>query len=181
MDRKEFLKACGTGLCACAAACFVPAAAAEPPAEDWRVKFVKERYGKLITALSEKMDDAVLSDVLHQVGSYCSGTMHEALAKYRGDPDGFAAYIKSFGSGDRFSYDAATKTVLATSEDRTDCICPLIGKAYTPKVACNCSLGWHQNAWQQIFQKKVEVALKDSVLRGGKRCTLEIKVLDEAI
>ena len=65
-----------------------------------------------------------------------------------------------------------------SSPERTDCFCPLISVAQnTPPVACQCSLGWQQHTWETLLQKKVRVELKESVLRGGKRCVFEIRVL----
>lgn len=45
----------------------------------------------------------------------------------------------------------------------------------------NCSLGWQQHTWETLLQKKVSVDLKESVLRGGKRCVFEIHVSEQAI
>jgi predicted hydrocarbon binding protein len=61
------------------------------------------------------------------------------------------------------------------SPERTECWCPL-NCAKTPNVVCNCSLGWQQHTWETLLQKKVKVELKESVLRGGKRCVFEIRV-----
>lgn len=183
VDRKEFLRTCAGGLCACAAACVTaPAAgAAIAPAEDWRVPFVKERYAKLMNVLLDKMGEKDLTATLHEVGGYCASTFGAALQKYRGDVDGFINFIKNDGSGDLPIYDRERNVIIATSQERTDCICPLIGlSAKTPTVVCNCSMGWHQYAWETLLQKKVRVELKESVLRGGKRCTLEIHILEQA-
>ncbi len=177
MDRKQFLRSCAGGLCACMASC-VPVKAAEKQVEDWRVAFVKTRYAKLLDVLSSKMDDDALAATLRELGGFCASTFDPQIKEHRGDVEGFAAYIKSLGAGDLFSYDRQRNMVIATSEERDDCICPLIGKAYkTPGVVCNCSSGWHQYAWQALLQKKVQVALKESALRGGKHCRLEIQVL----
>ena len=66
------------------------------------------------------------------------------------------------------------------SPERTECFCPLNG-ANAAEQACNCSLGWQQHTWETFFQKKVRVDLKESVLRGGKRCVFEIHVSDVAV
>jgi hypothetical protein len=41
-------------------------------------------------------------------------------------------------------------------------------------------LGWQQHTWETLLQKKVTVELKESVLRGGKRCIFEIRVQNTA-
>jgi hypothetical protein len=41
-------------------------------------------------------------------------------------------------------------------------------------------LGWHQYAYETILGKKVTVKLKESIVRGGKRCVFEARVLEQA-
>lgn len=179
MDRKEFLKSCAGGLCACAAAGFVPveevSAAETAKKDDWRLPFVKRRYGKMLQVLSTKMDEKSLNDTLYQVGTHCSSLGDEWIKKYRGDFDGFCKSIKNGVSGDTVTYDREKGILTMASDERTECFCPLVG-ADTPNVVCNCSLGWQQHTWETFFQKKVKVELKESVLRGGKRCVFEIQV-----
>ena len=84
-------------------------------------------------------------------------------------------------SGDNITYDWDKGVITMASDERTDCFCPLISRFnHTPKVACNCSLGWQKHTWETLLQKKVKVELKESVLRGGKRCVFEIHVLEQA-
>jgi predicted ArsR family transcriptional regulator len=185
MDRKEFLKTCAGGLCACTAACFaapaqaVAAEAAKP--EDWRLPFVKKRYAKLLDILSDKMSDEEMNSALHELGGYCSSLGDQTLEKYRGDVDGYSAYMRNTASGDIITYDREKGVITMTTDERADCFCPLNGvAAKTPGVVCNCSLGWQQHTWETLLQKKVRVELKEAVLRGGKRCTFEIHILEQA-
>jgi predicted ArsR family transcriptional regulator len=180
MDRKEFLKSCAGGLCACAAAC-LPATteAAEAVKEDWRWNFLKKRYAKLLSLLSETMGEATLKQTLFKVGTFCSAEYDSMLARYRGDVEGFAEHIRNTSSGDIVTYDRERGVITMTSPERTDCFCPLNGVgAKTPGVVCNCSLGWQQHSWESVLQKKVRVELMEAVLRGGKRCTFEIHILE---
>jgi len=181
MDRKQFLKGCAGGLCACAAAACMPGTveAAEAIKEDWRWGFLRRRYAKLIDLLSETMDEETLNQTLFKLGTYCSAEYDGMLAKYRGDVDGFSEQIRQTSSGDIVTYDRERGVVTMTSPDRTDCFCPLNSvKAKTPEAVCNCSLGWQQHSWETVLQKKVRVELKEAVLRGGKRCTFAIHILD---
>ena len=181
MDRKQFLSACTGGLCACALAPVVePAAADAPAAEDCRVPFVKQRYAKLLQVLSDKIGEDKLVETLQELGAFCASTMDDKLAQYHGDVDGFGAFIRKVGAGDLFSWDAERNMVVATTTPRKDCICPLIGIAQkTPAVVCNCSIGWHSYAWPKLLGRKVRVTLKESVIRGGQHCSLEIELLDQ--
>jgi len=37
-------------------------------------------------------------------------------------------------------------------------------------VVCHCTLGWNQRTWEALLERPVRVEVKESVLRGGKRC-----------
>jgi hypothetical protein len=183
MNRKEFLRNCASGLCACAAVNLVPVAslsAAEPvKTEDWRWSFVRHRYAKMLEILSGRMDEKMLNETLHEVGTFCSSTQDEWTIKHRNDIDGYCKSVEQSSSGDHITYDREKGIVTMVSPDRTECWCPL-NCADTPKIVCNCSLGWQQHTWETILQKKVKVELKESVLRGGKRCVFEIRVQNTA-
>ena len=126
------------------------------------------------------MDEKALNEVLFDVGTYCcSSSSDEFLKKYRGDVEGFRQAAKQVGSKDEFTYDRDKGVITMVLENRTDCFCPLISLSKnTPAVACNCSLGFQRHLWETILQKKVKVELKESVLRGGKRCIFEIQIQD---
>jgi hypothetical protein len=180
MNRKEFLKNCVCGVCTCAlAGALAPmaqGAAEAKSAEDWRLHFVKQRYARLLEILSRRMDIDTLNKTLFELGGYCSGLGDETLAKFRGNLDGYRQMVKQSLSGDNITYDWGNGVITMTSDERTDCFCPLISRLdHTPPVACNCSLGWQKHTWETLLQKPVTVELKESVLRGGKRCTFVIR------
>lgn len=182
MDRKQFFSTCAAGLCACAAGSLIPtsslAASETPNPDDWRLRFVKERYAGLLRILSGRMDEKSLNEILHDVGAYCSGLGDQTLVQHRGDFDGFCNLIKRGVSGDDVTWDREKGVITMTSPERSDCFCPLNSRHQnTPPAVCNCSLGWQQHTWETLLQKKVRVELKESVLRGGKRCVFEIHVL----
>ena len=125
------------------------------------------------------MDEKTLNETLFDLGTQCSSLDNGTLKKYRGDLEGYRKLIKQGVSGDTITYDWDKGVITMASDERTDCFCPLISRSTgTPKVACNCSLGWQQHTWETLLQKKVNVELKESVLRGGKRCVFEIHVRD---
>lgn len=179
MDRKGFLRTCAVGFCGCMTANIIsPAslqAADAAPAEDWRFRFVKQRYGKLVEILSNRMDENALNETLYALGEYCSSLGEEWIKAHRGDFDGLCKGIQQGPSGDTVTYDREKDVITMISPERTDCFCPLNG-ANTPKVVCNCSLGWQKHTWETFFGRKVKVELKESVLRGGKRCVFEIHI-----
>lgn len=114
-----------------------------------------------------------------RLGSFCSAEYDETFNKYRGDVEGYAKIVRGSWSGDIITYDRERRVITMTTDERPDCFCPLNSvKAKTPAVVCNCSLGWQAHTWEKITGKKVRVDLKESVLRGGKRCTFEITILE---
>jgi len=183
MNRAEFLKSCSGGLCACVGAGGIvaassPAADAAAPA-DWRLGFVKRRYARLVGILSEKMTEEDLNAALRELGIYCSST-DPRLAEFRENLEGYCAHVRQSASGDEVAFDRERGLITVTSPEREDCFCPLVSKeSHTPGVACNCSLGWHQGTWETVTGKKVEVELRESVLRGGKRCVFKVRVTGE--
>ena len=143
--------------------------------EDWRLRFAKKRYTRLLEILLRRMGEKALGEVLKELGSYCAGLDDERIVKHRGDFEGYCAYIKQSASGDTITKENGVITM--TSGERSACFCPLIGDTPgVPWAACSCSLGWQEHTWQTLLQKPVRVELKESVVRGGKACTFVIKV-----
>lgn len=170
MDRKEFLRGAATGVCACVAAC-MPAIGAEAPKEDWRVGFVKRRHAKFLAALSEHAGDDALKASLQKMGDYCASEGDEQTRKFVGNVDGFSAELAKGGT--KVERDGAT--YITTYEPKGDCFCPFNSlAAKTPGVMCECSAGWAKHNWSMVLKRDVKVALKETVLRGGKVCKVEI-------
>jgi hypothetical protein len=181
MDRIQFLKNCACTLCSCAAAGVIAptslsAEEKKSPEEDWRFSFIKDRYAKLMSILAEQMDEKTLSGILRQLGAHCASRF-PLIQQHKGDIAGFIREFKK-QANEEITYDPEKGIVTVVGPERGDCYCPLIDRHTTPKVICNCSLGWQQHTYETLLGKKVEVSLKESVVRGGKRCTFEIKVLN---
>jgi hypothetical protein len=179
MNRKDFLKSCACGLCACATTSLIPSAdlsAAEAAkTEDWRLPFVKDRYAKLLQILGDKVDEKTMNEILRQLGRNCASTM-PIINQHKGDIEGFITDFKNKYHED-ITYDREKGLITVVGQERSDCVCPLIGiKNKTPKIACNCSLGWQQYVYETILGKEARVELKETVLRGGKRCAFEIRI-----
>lgn len=174
MDRKQFLKTCATGLCACAAACLPKGALAEPAApQDWRLPFVKRRYAKLIGSLSQRMEPAALSATLQELGGFCASELDAKTEVFRGNPQGFIKEAEKNGSV--VSYDPATKTYTSAYDPHGDCFCPFNSlAAKTPAAVCECSVGWTKHTWSIVLNQEAKAKLKEAVLRGGKVCKFEI-------
>jgi len=180
MNRKDFLKNCACGLCTCAAAGLISpatASAAETATkDDWKTPFLKQRFAKLLEILAGRLDEKTLNEILLELGRNCSSSI-AWIKEYHGDPDGYFKRLKQRWNEDA-TCDREKGVITVASAERTDCGCPLMSNRYTPKLACNCSLGWQQQTFETILGGKVRVELKESLLRGGKRCIFEIHVND---
>jgi hypothetical protein len=173
MDRKEFLKGAATGLCACVAACMPAVAAEAPKPEDWRFAFVKKRFAKLLTALGENVDGPALTASLQQMGDFCASEGDGNTRKFVGDVDGFCAEL--IKNGQKVERDDARQIYTMTYDPKGDCFCPFNSVAVkTPGMMCECSAAWARHNWTMVLQRNVKVAIKETVLRGGKVCKFEI-------
>lgn len=183
MNRKQFLNTCVGGACACAVTSVIPSsalAADQPkPAEDWRIPFIKRRYGKLLELLEGQMDESKLNDLLQHLGAYCAMSSSH-LNAHKGDIDGFIKDFKAMANED-ISYDRNSQIVTIVGPERSECFCPLVDTKATTKTVCNCSLGWQKHTYETLLGKKVHVELTESVVRGGKRCTFKVHVSNENV
>jgi hypothetical protein len=180
MERRDFLKsACAAGLCSCAVAGLIAGeeakpASANPPKEDWRIVFGKQRYTKLVSTVAAKVDPKTFSEIIEEVGRFCS---EQGFAKdFVGNLDGYCAEMqKRWGA--KTEIDRARGVVeLAFDVPGGDCACPLLGKGLVPAAACRCSVGAIRHGFTVVMQRAVECELKESALRGDARCSFEIRV-----
>lgn len=179
MNRRNFVRDCTLGACACTAASVLTpiasiAAETAPQPEDWRIGFVKTRYSKLLELLTQRIGPDETGATLRALGRYCAEDLPQ-LKQHVGDVDGF---ITDFceKSGENVTYDRAHSTVTVVGPERGACFCPLVDTHKCPKIVCDCSLGWQQQVYETLFGRPVEVTLKESVVRGGKRCVFEIRL-----
>ncbi len=180
MERRDFLKsACAAGLCSCAVASLVAAdepkpAAEQPPKEDWRVAFGKQRYAKLVSVVAAKVEPATFQAIIEEVGEFCGSSGF--AGKFAGDLDGFLAEVRKRWRAE-VEHDPARGVVrLAFAVPGGDCACPLMGKGLVPAAACQCSVGSIRRMFSLVTQRPAQCDLKESVLAGGSRCAFEIRV-----
>ena len=178
MNRQEFFKTCAGGLCTCAVAGLLgsaPLAAAEKPAaEDWRFPFIQARYAKLLEILSAREGEESLTETLRQLGRFCASKF-PLIEKHKSHVDDFIREFKEM-AGEEVTFDRERGIITVVGAERNDCYCPLASRHCTPKILCACSLGWQQYVYETLLGQPVEVTLKESVLRGGKRCAFEIRL-----
>jgi hypothetical protein len=178
MDRKNFFKsACGLGFCSCIGVGLLSGGnlrAAEEPEIDWKDRFVKYRFAKLIGILDLKLDEKMKNEIIESLGKECS---KEGFAQnYINNPDGFFNEIHNRW-GENAIYNKESGLIRIETPER-DCVCPLVDSKTISKSICQCSVGWQAQTYTTILGKEVKAACVESVIRGGKRCVFEIQILN---
>jgi predicted hydrocarbon binding protein len=189
MDRREAMKqACGMGLCACAGMGLTsgvcnaaetptpaPATAQEEPAWrlQWWLSHGQKQWAKLWELLEAHLDEKTRMDILEQLGRNCARSLGWAK-QHKGNPEGFFEFMNK-RAGERFDYDKDHGVIRITTRER-DCDCRLAKNKLTPPIYCACSIGWQKYVYETIFEKKIDVEVKESVLRGSKRCVFEVRI-----
>ena len=181
MDRKDFLKKISiSGVCACSGLALlttkdVIADDNKKQKEDWRIGFSRTRYSQLMEILEPKVSIEKFNEIIQMLGRYCSSTV-AFIQDYKGDLAGYLKELKRHWNEDSL-VDIEKGIITIASQERTSCVCPLIETEKVSDNVCNCSLGWQQQTFETVLGKKVEVQIKESIIRGGKRCVFEIKIV----
>jgi predicted hydrocarbon binding protein len=186
MNRRDMLKqTCGFGLCACAGPALLsqacPAAETPPaaPPEDtlpklqWWLNHTQKQTAKLWELLATHLDEKTRVSILEQLGRNCAANLKWA-ERYKGDPEGFFQFMNQ-KAGEQFAYDRAKGVITITTRER-DCDCRMVNSRITPPLFCACSIGWQKHTYETILGKTIDAEVKESVLRGAKRCVFEIRI-----
>lgn len=177
MDRINFFKkACGLGICSCIGTELFSGSdlfAAEKQESGWKEGFIKHRFAKLIDILDKSLDEDTKNQIIENLGKECSLT---GFAKdYKNNPEGFFEQILNKW-GEYATYDKENGFIRIETPER-DCVCPLVDSQKISKSICQCSVGWQTQTYNTIFDRNVEAKCTESVIRGGKRCIFEIRIL----
>ena len=187
MEKREFLKKmCGMGMCACTAS-FAASESPHTETEDdeckkakemnwrleWRLNLAKRQYSTLLTQIEPEIPVDKLAQMLEDMGRNCARNLGWA-EKYKGNPEGFFKYMHEH-AGEQLSFDESGKIINIVTPDRP-CVCPVVNISEIPDYYCNCSKGWQKETYETILGKPVEVMIRESALRGSKRCVFEVTV-----
>ncbi len=177
MNRSEFFKkACGLGICSCVGAGLLTAnelSAKNDDATDWKDRFVKYRFAKLIDILDHTLDENTKNQIIEKLGKECS---KNSIAKnYINDMDGFFNEIHNRW-GEKASYDK-DKGIIRIETPERDCVCPLIDSKTISESVCQCSVGWQEQTYTTILGKEVKAKCVESVVRDSKKCIFEIEII----
>lgn len=188
MNRNDFIKKCGAGICGCGVlglltplaaraadadtATPTAAAAVDPEQLKQQLEGARERFAKLLAVMDGELDAASRGRVLQGLGKQCSQPYWPFFEKYRGNLQGFLEKIKTAWV-ERTEYDEKTG-ILRVIGKPAPCACPLVKAGRTPAEFCDCSGGWNQAAFSTVLGRPVAIEIEESVLRGGTRCSFRI-------
>ncbi|MEW6757941.1 MAG: hypothetical protein AB1347_06955 [Acidobacteriota bacterium] len=177
MDRKEFLKGlCGVGACGCVLNVLPVSGAVfagDGAGSDQRLAFVRYELAKMIGFMAAETTPAACAGILQKTGRECA-RLGRVAERFKGDPEGYCAAIRE-NWGTETSWDRE-KGLLTVSVAEGECGCPLVDSRRMPDVWCQCSVGYQKESFETVFGKPVEVVLRESKLRGSKRCVFEVRL-----
>jgi predicted hydrocarbon binding protein len=139
----------------------------------WRLDLLQRRFARLIEILDSTLDEETLRGIIEGLGRYCSGAIG-FIQEHEGDVEGYFEEIRQRW-GEEAEFDRERGVITVVTPER-ECVCPLVCGQAVPASFCDCSLGWQKQTYETILGKPVEVELKESALRGSKRCVFEIRV-----
>lgn len=186
MDRRNLLKSvCGISLCSCCAALAQAnqdtEQANQPDKDSGRLRyetdFMRKRFASLVQTMSETLDEKTMCSIFEAMGRKCAREFNNVIAPYKGRPEAFLESIqKQWVESARFDKEAGTIRIVDKS---ATCTCPFVDKKMTPSAFCNCTIGWQKQAYETVFEKKVDVKIEESILKGGKQCIFKIDIKNE--
>lgn len=140
-----------------------------------RADAARDRFAGLIAEIESALPEQQRKQLLHRLGGRCANAYRASLLdRYRGNIRGFLNEgLRSWMA--EAHYDEASGTINVIDKSAT-CSCPLVKEGTTPPSFCDCTLGWQEAAYSSILGRPVKAELKESILRGDKRCAFQIKI-----
>jgi len=183
MNRMEFLKtSCKLGICSCLGVAMVSpnkllAEEENPELKKLRGKldFIHKLFARLINLMGSNLDEKTKIKMLESLGMECAKEYNSDFAKYKNNLEGFLGEVKKKWV-DKVIQDKDKKTITLIGKKTGGCFCPFVKQSITPADFCNCSVGWQKQAFETVTGKKVVAKVKESILRGGERCSFVIKL-----
>jgi len=161
-------------VCGCVLSVLDPAealAATTVQDQDQRLAFARYQVANMVRFMAAGPMSAGCAEILEKTGRECS-KLGGLPVKFKGDPEGYFAVAKK-NWGTNFSWDKE-KGIVTVAVAEGECSCPLVDSKRTPPFWCNCSVGYQKEAFETVFGRPVRASLKESKLRGSKRCVFEV-------
>jgi len=183
MERREFLKgACTCGLCSCAGIAtlgqgiaFAETEDSGAQPQDWKLVFAQRRLAQLVEIMNSNLEEETRDQLLEALGRQCAKDSNIDFSKYKNNLQGFLDDLEKQWA-EHTEYDEKTGVAKIVGKKTDSCFCPMAQGGLTPVELCNCTRGWQKETFETITGKAVEVKIAESILRGGERCTFEIRM-----
>jgi len=185
INRKDFLKkACITGACFCGFGRIAFAGdvenelSARDSEPDPGKLLIQGWTANLLANLSSDMEPGKFRNLIRKnaVIHFNELKMNDMLKEYIGYPDKFIDFI-SEKWGWKIEFDK-TAGILIADENKSYCVCPLVNQAESigSAVMCNCSEGFAEKMFSEVFGKPVKAEVISSVLKGDKSCKYKVTI-----
>lgn len=133
----------------------------------------------VLTELSD-LDDNIGAEILHSCGGECtkSSILLEGAKKIHNKYESEKNLEILFNEFKNNYYNSPNLTkqnnkVILIFDD---CTCPLVKAGISNSFLCNCTLGYSKKIFETLFDRKVGVELKESILNGDKICKQFISI-----
>jgi predicted hydrocarbon binding protein len=139
--------------------------------EDFSKGFLAGWLKTLMESLDKNLDEETRLKIFKDTGTFCAKAHATELFKEiklkTHDPKELMTMLNEKLKGT--TWEIIDEGKLKVIYER--CFCPIVGFGlHKSEVQCDCSIGWLKKNLEILFNKDVDVELKDSVLRGGSKC-----------
>lgn len=185
INRKDFLKkACITGACFCGFGRIAFADAGENKSSvadsepDPGKHLIQGWIATLLAHLSSELEPEKFRNLIknNAIIHFNELNMNDMLKEYIGNPDKFIHFI-SEKWGWKIEFDKSSGILIA-DENKSYCVCPLVNQTEDigSSVMCNCSEGFAEKMFSEVFGKPVKAEVIASVLMGDKSCKYKVTI-----
>lgn len=111
------------------------------------------------------------------MGRECAKEGKNEIIKYQGKIEEYLKDLKAKWV-EKAEFDEGSNEIRIQDKKRDKCFCPFVDITLMTKDFCNCSIGWQKENYETILEKKVDVKIDSSILRGADHCSFTIKILE---
>lgn len=141
-----------------------------------RADAARDRFAALLREMNCSLPESQRKQLLHGLGNWCASEYRASLIdRYKGNIQGFIEEARRSWMTEA-QYDEAKGLVHIVGKWPT-CACPLVKDCETPASFCDCTLGWQETVYSAILGRPVKGEIKESILRGDKRCVFEVRIV----
>ena len=139
--------------------------------EDFSKGFLAGWLKTLMDSMEKNLDEETRLKIFKEAGTFCAKAHATELFKEiklkTNDENELVGMLNDKLQGT--TWEIIDEGKLKVIYER--CFCPLVEFGlHKSEVQCDCSISWLKYNLKILFNKKVDVELKESVIRGGSKC-----------